>query len=271
MYVVGERINGMFKDVRKAIRSKNKEVIQSLALRQLEAGAQALDLNVGPASAKEVETLMWLVETVREVTEAPLAIDNPKFEVHRQVIPAVPGQKIINSSKADEAELDRFVPLAVENNAGLVGLTIDAHGVPSSIEKRVELGAAIASKALEAGLSMERLFIDTIIIPLNVSPQTPGHVLAAMQQLRMLSEPPPHMMLGLSNVSQGCARRELINRTFLVMAMAAGLDSAILDPLDTALMDAAITAELLQQKAIYCDSFLEAYRMRAHSAAKTRG
>lgn len=263
MYVIGERINGMFKDVRKAIRKKDKGVIQDLARRQMEAGAWGLDLNVGPASSKEVEVLHWLVETVREVTDAPLAVDNPKWEVQKEVVPKVPGEKVINSCKADEDALDRFASLAAETNAYLVGLTIDQAGVPASAEKRVELGATIAAKAMEKGLATDRLFIDPIILPVNVSPATPGAVLSAMQQLAILADPPPHLLLGLSNVSQGCERRELINRTYLVMAMAAGLDSAIMDPLDTELMNAAITTELLQQKAIYCDSFLEAYRMRA--------
>jgi 5-methyltetrahydrofolate corrinoid/iron sulfur protein methyltransferase len=262
MYVIGERINGMFQDVRKAIRKHDKKIVQELAGKQAQAGAAALDLNVGPASADAAGAMLWLVETVRAVSELPLCIDSPKFEVQKQVIPQVPGQKIINSSKADDEELERFVALAVEHHAGLVGLTIDQGGVPANAEKRVELGATIASKAQEKGLPMERLFIDPIILPVNVAPQQPGNVLAALSQLKMISDPPPHLVLGLSNVSQNCSNRELINRTYLIMALAAGMDAAIMDPLDTELMNAAITTELLQGKAIYCDSFLDAQRMR---------
>jgi 5-methyltetrahydrofolate corrinoid/iron sulfur protein methyltransferase len=262
MYVIGERINGMFKDVRAAIKKRDQAAVQDLARRQLAAGATALDINVGPASAKPTEAMLWLVETVRAVADAPLCIDSPKWEVQEKVIPKVPGRKIINSSKADEAELDRFAALAAEHDAALVGLTIDQAGVPANAEKRVELGAMIASKAMEKGLPMEKLFIDPIILPVNVAPQQPGNVLAALSQLKLLSDPPPHLVLGLSNVSQNCSNRELINRTYLVMALAAGMDAAIMDPLDTELMNAAITTELLQGKAIYCDSFLDAHKMR---------
>jgi len=262
MYVIGERINGMFKDVRGSIRKHDTKVIQELARAQAQAGARALDLNVGPASADAAGAMLWLVETVRAVSDLPLCIDSPKWEIQKQVVPRVPGQKIINSTKADAEELDRFVGLAVETGAGLVGLTIDQQGVPATVEKRVELGAAIASKALERGLPMERLFIDPIILPVNVAPQQPGNVLSALSQLKMLSDPPPHLLLGLSNVSQNCSNRELINRTYLIMALAAGLDSAIMDPLDAELMNAAITTELLQGHSIYCDSFLDAHRMR---------
>lgn len=261
MYVIGERINGMFKNVRKAIKKQDKSIIQEVAKKQLAAGAQALDINVGPASSEEVKVLLWLVEAVREVTDAPVAIDNPKYNVQKEVVPQVPGEKIINSTKADEEALEKFVGLAVENDAMLVGLTIDQKGVPADTDKRVELGATIATKAMEGGLPMEKLFIDPIIIPVNASPATPVHVLNAMQQLKMLSDPPPHLLLGLSNVSQSCNERELINRTYLAMALTAGMDSAIMDPNDTELMNTAITTELLQQKAIYCDSFLDAYRM----------
>jgi len=263
MYVIGERLNGMFKDVRKAIEGNDAGVIQELALKQLECGADALDLNVGPAKAEPVKTMMWLVETVREVTDAPLAVDSPKWAVQSEVVPKVPGKVIINSSKADPEELIKYVGLAVEHDAALVALTIDQQGVPSDTDKRVELGAQIGAMAMDGGLPMDRLFIDPIILPVNVAPKQPMHVLAAMQQLKMLSDPPPHLILGLSNVSQNCSNRSLINRIYLVMAMTAGLDAAIADPLDSDLMNAAITAELLQEKMIYCDSFLDAHRMRA--------
>jgi len=262
MYIIGERINGMFKDVRRAIVEKDKQAIQNVALAQVKANAQVLDLNVGPASDKPIEAMMWLVNTVREVTDVPLSIDSPKWELQKEVVPNVPGHAIINSCKADEAELERYVALAVEKNASLIALTIDEKGVPSDAEKRVELGALITTKAMEGGLPMDRFFIDPIIIPVNAAPAAPANVLNALQQLRLLSSPPPRLLLGLSNVSQGCNERRLINRTYLVMALTAGMDSVILDPLDTELMNAGITTELLLQKTIYCDSFLEAYRMR---------
>jgi len=260
MYVIGERINGMFADVRKAIRGKNAEVIQDLAKRQLAAGATALDVNVGPAASDAAGTMMWLVETIRSVTDAPLAIDTAKWEVVSAVIPQVPGEKIINSSKADPEIAAQYVALAVENSAGLIGLTIDADGVPGNVEKRVELGAQLITIAMEGGLEINKLFIDPIILPVNVAPRNPGDCMTAISQLRAFADPPPHLLLGLSNVSQRCSNRGLINRTYLAMAMAHGLDAAIMDPLDTELMDTAITAELLLGKMIYCDSYLQAAR-----------
>ncbi len=261
MYVIGERINGMFKNVRSAIEERNKAVIQELALAQVEAGASALDINVGPAKADALEAIHWLVGTVREATDVTLCIDNPKWAIQQDVIPQLGSGAIINSCKADPETLDKYMGLAVETGAGLVALTIDKGGVPADVEKRVELGALIGSKAMDHGLAMDRLFIDPIILPVNVAPKQPQNVMAAAQQLKMLSDPPPHLNIGLSNLSQNCNHRPLINRTYLVMALAAGIDTAILDPLDKDLMDAMITAELLLEKVIYCDSFLDAHRM----------
>jgi 5-methyltetrahydrofolate corrinoid/iron sulfur protein methyltransferase len=260
MYVIGERINGMFENVKQALRNKKAKVIQDLAKRQLAAGATALDVNVGPAVSDAQGAMLWLVEILRAVTQAPLSIDTARWEVMQAIIPQVPGEKILNSSKADPEIASQYVGLAVEHGAGLIGLTIDANGVPGNVDKRVELGAQIVAIALEGGLPAERLFIDPIILPVNVAAKNPTHCMEAISQIRAFSDPPPHLLLGLSNVSQRCSQRGLINRTYLAMAMAHGLDAAIMDPLDTELMNSAITAELLLGKTIYCDSFLDAAR-----------
>ena len=202
--------------------------------------------------------MLWLVDTIREVCDAPLSIDTAKWSVMSEVIPRVPGDKIINSSKADPEIAARNVALAVENGAGMIGLTIDADGVPGNLDKRVELGAQVITIAMEGGLDMDKLFIDPIILPVNVAPTNPFQCMHAMSQIVMFADPAPHLMLGLSNLSQKCANRHLINRTYLAMAMAHGLDGAILDPLDRDLMEVVATTELLLGKSIYCDAFLEA-------------
>jgi len=260
MYVIGERINGMFEDVKAAIRGKNVEVIQDLATRQMAAGASALDVNVGPSVSDAQGAMLWLAEAIRGVSEAPLVIDTAKWEVMAAVVPQVPGAKILNSTKADPEIASQYIGLAVENDAGVIGLTIDVDGVPGNVDKRVELGAQLITLAMEGGLELDKLFVDPIILPVNVAPKNPGHCMEAIAQLKMFADPPPHLVLGLSNVSQRCSRRKLINRTYLAMAMAQGLDAAIMDPFDTELMDTAITADLLMERMIYCDSYLDAAR-----------
>ncbi len=261
MLIIGERINGMFKSARAAIEQKDKQTIQELARAQIDGGATSLDVNVGPAKVDTLDALNWLVDTISELGDVPLCIDNPKYDIQKEVIPRLGARAIINSCKADEDALEKFVALAAENNAGLIALTIDKQGVPADVDKRVELGAFILLKAMEGGLPIENLYIDPIILPVNVAPKQPRYVLETIRQLRNLNDTPPHINLGLSNLSQGCSNRSLINRSYLIMAIEAGLDAAIMDPLDTELVNAAITAELLMETMIYCDSFLDAHRM----------
>jgi 5-methyltetrahydrofolate corrinoid/iron sulfur protein methyltransferase len=262
MYVIGERINGMFEDVKEAIRGRNASLIQDLATRQAAAGASALDVNVGPAVSDAKGAMIWLIETIRAVVDIPVSIDTAKWEVMSAVARQAPGEKILNSTKADPEIAARYVGLARECGAGLIGLTLDAEGVPGNVDKRVELGAQLITIATDGGLAMDKLFIDPVILPVNVAPKNPGHCMAAISQLKAFADPPPHLLLGLSNVSQRCSNRALINRTYLAMAMACGLDAAIMDPLDAELMKTAITAELLLERMIYCDSYLEAARHR---------
>lgn len=259
MYVIGERINGMFDDVRRGIENRDKSAIREVAMDQIKGGADALDINVGTARGRAMENMLWLVETVQEATDLPLCIDTTKFDVMREVVKACENPAIINSSKATEEELDRYVPLAVENESRLIALTIDKSGVPSDADSRVAMGATIVTKAMEYGLEVTDLFIDPVILPVNVAPKQPIAVMETLTQLKVLSDPPPKFILGLSNISQSCKLRSLINSTYLVMAISAGLDGAIMDPTDRNLMEAGITAEMLMDKHIYCDDYVAAY------------
>jgi len=260
MYAIGERINGMFRSVGAAIREKNPETIQELAKRQLAAGADALDVNVGPAAADPLEAMEWLVRTIREVTDAPLAIDTTKPDVMRRGLEVAGPGSIINSTKGQQEQLDIFIPMAAELQASVITLTIDENGVPRDANGRSEIALRAVASAMEHGLEPDRLMVDAVILPANVAQPTAVQVLEAIRSVKLLSDPPPKTVLGLSNVSQGTTQRPLINRTYLVMALACGLDAAILDVLDTEMMDAMITAELLLNRAVYCDDFLRAYR-----------
>ena len=262
MLVIGERINGMFKDVAKAIADKDKTIIQNLAREQVAAGSGALDVNVGPAAADAVGAMGWLVETIQEAVDLPLALDSPKSQVLEQGLKLARKKAIINSTTADKAKLDTLLPMAKKYGASLIGLTMAKSGIPRDKNERSEFAAQIVSACMEAGVNLENLYLDPIILPVNVTQPQVKEVLESIREFRLLSDPPPKTVVGLSNVSQGSESRGLINRTFLVMAVASGLDAAIADPLDKALMDAMITAELLLNKHIYCASFLDAYRKK---------
>jgi 5-methyltetrahydrofolate corrinoid/iron sulfur protein methyltransferase len=263
MIAVAERINGMFKDVRKAVQKKDKAVIADLAQRQTAQGAKYLDINVGTAAADQLDAMRWLVETVQSACKTPIALDSQKLPVIQAGLEICDGRPVmINSVSGDPEKLDVYMPLAVQHNASLVALTLNVEGVPQNIEKRVEIAMTIVAKAMEHGLDMPKVFIDPIILPVTVDQKQPMFICEVVKQIKtVLCDPPPSTIVGLSNISQGTSMRPLINRICLVMLQAYGLDAAIIDVLDTEIMDAAITADMLMNRFIYSDSYLKAARM----------
>jgi len=262
MFIIGELINGMYTSISRAIKDKDKSEIQRCALAQIESGADALDINCGPGSKDPVSDIQWLVGTIQEVTDKTLVLDSSKSKVIEAGLKAVKNKVIINSTMADPEKLEIMVPLAKKYNAKLIGLAMSSKGVPQNKDQRLELAATIVAHCQEAGFPIEDLYLDPIVLPVNVGQAQMVDILESIKDFKIISEPSPKTVIGLSNVSQGTYVRNLVNRTFLVMATAYGLDAAILDPLDAELMNALITAELILNKQIYCDSFLDAFKKK---------
>jgi 5-methyltetrahydrofolate corrinoid/iron sulfur protein methyltransferase len=262
MFIIGELINGMYTSISRAIKDKDKSEIQRCALAQIESGADALDVNCGPGSKDPLSDIQWLVETIQEVTDKTLVLDSSKSKVIEAGLKVVKNKVIINSTMADPEKLEIMVPLAKKYHAKLIGLAMSSKGVPQNKDQRLELAATIVAFCQEAGFPIDDLYLDPIVLPVNVGQSQMVDILESIKDFKIISEPSPKTVIGLSNVSQGTYVRNLINRTFLVMATAYGLDAAILDPQDTELMNALITAELVLNKQIYCDSFLDAFKRK---------
>jgi 5-methyltetrahydrofolate corrinoid/iron sulfur protein methyltransferase len=262
MFVIGELINGMYLSIARGIKEKDKIAIQQCALAQIKAGADALDINCGPASKQPVSDIQWLVETIQEVTDKMLVIDSSKPAVIEAGLKVVRNKVMINSTTADPEKMEILIPLAKKYNAKLIGLAMNSKGIPQNKDQRLELAAGIVSACSEADFPIEDLYLDPIVMPVNVSQAQMRDILEVIRDFKIISEPSPKTVVGLSNVSQGTSVRSLINRTFLTMAIGFGLDSAILDPLDCELMNSLITAELILNKQIYCESYLDAYRKK---------
>ena len=262
MFIIGELINGMYQDIARAIKEKQKKIIQDYALLQIRAGADALDVNCGPASKDPILDIQWLIESIQDIAQIPLCIDSSKPKVIESGLKVLRNPAIINSTTADIEKLEALVPLAKKFNAKLIGLAISSQGIPQNKDKRLELAAAIVSFCAEEGYPLENLYIDPIVLPVNVAQAQMGEILQAIHDFKIIAEPSPKTIIGLSNISQGAQVRDLINSTFLTMALAFGLDAAILNPQDERLMDTLITAELILNRHIYCDSFLSAYRKK---------
>jgi 5-methyltetrahydrofolate corrinoid/iron sulfur protein methyltransferase len=256
MFIIGERINGMFRSVARAIAERDETAIADLARRQVQAGAHALDLNTGPTEGDPVDVMRWLVEAVQRAVEVPLSIDSPKPAVMAAGLSAARVPTIINSTTGAADRLDAILPLAREHGSSLIALSIDERGIPRNAESRAEIALGIVARVMEADIPLDRLYLDPIVLPVSAAQDQCSAALQAIPTFRALCEPAPHVIIGLSNVSQGTAYRSLVNRTYLVMAMASGLDAAILDPTDQELMAALRTAGVLLNQEIYCEGYL---------------
>ena len=260
MLIIGELINGMYKAVGKAIADRDKKVIQKIAKDQVASGAGMLDVNTGPYEKNPKDAMKWLVETIQEVVEVPLALDSTKADVIEEGLKIAKKKAMINSTSSDDEKLDILVPMAKKYESSLIGLTMGKSGIPRDKNERLEHAVKILTKCQENDFDVSNLYLDPIVLPVNVAQAQGAEVFESIREFKLLCDPTPKTVVGLSNASQGTKERSLINRTYFAMAIAAGLSAAILDPLDKDLMDAAITAELILNKNIYCDSFLDAHR-----------
>ncbi len=266
MILIAERINAGFKDIAAALKDKEKGPVQEWARRQASQGADYLDLNIGAVS-KEPSDMQWLVEVVQEAVSTPICVDSTRVAVLKAGLEAGDGRPfLINSTTADPGKLEQVVPLAAEHGASLIGVAMDQRGSPQDVDRRVENAAQIFAVATDAGLTPEQIFLDPILMPVRYMQEQGPNVLEAITQYTMLSDPPPHISVGLSNIRSGTSEKQLITSTFVVMAMAHGLDAAICDVMDDALLDAVATAELILNKEIYSNAYLRAFRMKRGSS-----
>lgn len=261
MELIGERINGMFKDIREAILNKDPGPIEHWARLQTKKGANFLDINTGPTVAKEEQpdVMAWLVAVAQSASPLPCCLDSTNPEAVEAGLKCHRGSAMINSTSAEQSKMDIYFPMASKYNARLIGLTMNEQGVPRDSSARVALAMELVVNADMHGLPMQDLYIDPLVLPVNVAQEHCPEVLDSIRQVKMLSDPPPRTILGLSNVSQRCAERRLLNRTYLAMCMAAGLDAAILDVNDDMLVETAAAARVLLNKVVYCDAFLKTF------------
>ena len=268
MILIGERINGMFTDVKAAIQQHDKSVIADWAVRQTKAGADYLDINVGAAAADPVGVMKWLVETTQEAVPTPLCLDSQRIEIIEAGLSVLaPDRKVLLNStpldkKSDMEIMQKYVSAALPHNGSVICLAMDNRGIPQDVDTRVEIAAMATATALEMGLAPEQIFIDPIVMPVSVcdAQSQSGRILEALPQIKMITDPPVMTTAGLSNISSKAKQRSLINRSFLAMAMAAGLDSAIVDACDDELVGVVSASEIILNQRIYSDSFVQAFR-----------
>ena len=260
MIIVGEKINSTLKAVRPAMENRDEKAIIDLAKRQYDAGATYIDLNAGMFIDGEVEILQWLVETVQGAIDAPLCIDSPNPKAMKRGLEVNKnGKPMINSITAEKERFDSIAPLLGEHEASIVALCMDDSGMPETIDERVRIAESLIEKLGKLGVKHGDIYIDPMIRPIG----TGSHYgIVAIETIRQVKRnfPEVHIMCGLSNISFGLPARKHINQVFLVSAMNAGMDGAILDPLDKKLMSFLYACEAVLGQDEFCLNYLEKYR-----------
>jgi cobalamin-dependent methionine synthase I len=266
MLVIGEKINASNKAVGQAIVNRDSDFIIELAKAQDTAGADFIDINAGNSSGEEtsgIESMKWLVNTVQAVTEKPLAIDSDDPGIIEAGISVYgEGKLLINSVTAESTRLNTIGPIAAERNSGLVALAMGSEGIPDNVDDRLDACETILNTLTGMGLKEEKLYFDPLVLPVSVDTQQGKVTLDTIREIKR-RYPGTNTVVGLSNISYGLPNRRLVNRAFLLMAAQAGLDAAIMDPLDKKMMTMVTIIKLLSGK----ESSARAY-MRAHRSGR---
>src|SRR6516225_5892870 len=245
-HIIGEKINGTRERVGRAIADRDAAYIQSLAARQAEAGAHRIDVNAGTRPDREPDDLGWLVETVQAVTDLPLCLDSANPAALAAALKFTRTAPLINSISGEPGRLSGVLPLARDHGCPVIALALDDTGIPADAGQRMTVIRRLLAATREAGISDGDVFVDPLVMAVSTAER------AGLVALETIA--------GLSNVSFGLPARHLVNRTFLALAVAAGMDSAIADPLDRELMAALKATELVLGRDRHCLAYTRAYR-----------
>ncbi len=259
MIIVGEKINTSRAGIGAAVENRDATLITQTAREQAQAGADYIDVNAGTFPDDETKHLCWLVETVQAELDVTLCLDSPNPEALSEALKRHKGVPMINSISLEEDRFNAILPIVASQPCEVVALCMGRASMPTTVEERVEVGRELVNKLLEAGISVERIYVDPLIQPVSVDVQMGLGALGAIREI-MSEFPGVKTICGLSNVSFGLPERRLINRSFLSLAMSYGLSAAIMDPTDNRLMGTLLAIEMLLGRDEYCEKFIEAYQ-----------
>jgi 5-methyltetrahydrofolate corrinoid/iron sulfur protein methyltransferase len=241
MYIIGENIHIISPSVKKAVAERDEKFFQDLAVRLVDAGADAVDLNIGPQKKAGHEILPWLVETVEEVVDVPLVFDTTNLEAIEAACEVVSkAQPIINSVSGKPESLEKVPLVAKKYNTRLVGLTMESGMIPVSADERVTIAIEkLIPRMLEIDFPIPDLIIDPLVLTVSGCQEYCPECIEAVRMLKFAWDPAPLTNGGLSNVSNAVPNemRPLLNQVYMVMLMGVGIDMIIADPLDEDLME----------------------------------
>ena len=258
MLVIGEKINIISTQIGKAMKERDAGPIRDMAKKQVDAGANLLEINIGPATKGGPEMMEWLVKTVQEVVDVPLSLDTTNAAAMEAGLKVHKGRALINSTSGEEERMKAMLPLAKQYDADIIGLTLTGKGIPRDANERVMVASEIMTALIGEGISLERLYLDPLILSVAHMQAQSMESIEAIRMFKQLNDPPIKTVVGLSNVFNGCPEeiKGALGSIYLVMLLEAGLDAAIMDPLDDTQMHALKTFKVFKNDILYCHSYL---------------
>lgn len=256
--IVGESINPMGrKFIKQAYINDDMDVILACGVEQVESGAEILDVNAGMTGIDEKEMLCKVVKLLQSVVDAPILLDSQNTEALEGALRIYNGKPMINSTNADKELMDKIFPLAKKYGAAVVGLTLDEEGIPETAQKRFELAKRMVDTGLAYGINREDIVIDCLTLASSVQQseawETPKAIRMIKQELGV------KILLGVSNISFGLPKREIINRNFLMLAMEAGLELPIMNPKDLGMQESIYAFNVLSGRDVSAGKYIEKF------------
>ena len=259
MIIVGELINASRKKIAAAIESQDTAAIQAIAKDQHENGANYIDVNAGVFVGKEPEYLQWLTSTVQAAVDAPCCIDSPDPKAIEAALAVHKGTPMINSISMEKERYDALLPLVAGTDFKVVALCMSDKGMPQTTDERMAIAEELVNNLVKNKVPVDNIYVDPLVQPISTNDKFGVEFLNSVERI-LKTFPGIHTVCGLSNISYGLPERKFLNQTFMVMAIAKGLDGAIVNPLDKKMMANIIAAEALAGNDEWCSAYLSAYR-----------
>jgi len=257
--IIAERINPTGrKSLAEELKQGKFDIVREDAIKQTEAGAHIIDINVGAPGVDEVEILPRAVKMVMEVTNQPLCLDSANPKALKSALEVYPYKALINSVNGEERSLKEILPMVKESGSAVICLTMDEGGIPDNVEKRFEIAEKIIKRAESIGIKKEDLVFDCLVMPNSTNSDT-GRITLETQR-RVAKEFGVSITGGYSNVSFGMPDRNLLNIHFITMGIISGLCAPITDPLIDNLAEAIKAADFLAGRDPYGMNYISFYR-----------
>lgn len=270
MILIGEKINGSIPSVGEAIARRDAEFIRQRALAQANANATYIDCCASVEESVEVETLRWMIDNIQAVTDVPISVDSPSAQVLAEAYKFCKRPGLINSVSMEGDKVDTIFPLIADSKWEVICLLSDDTGIPKTAQDRLRVFDNLMAKAKEYGIAPNRLHIDPLVEMLCTSEDGIALNVEVISTIRR-QYPDIHITAAISNISFNLPVRKLINMGFAVLAMNAGLDSAIMDPTNRDLLGLIYATEALLGEDDYCMEYIGAYREGLIGKAPAKG